>query len=391
MRWVTYFGLVLRRVWARRGMLLGSFLGATLVIALLAVLPLYEASVSAIDLLFTFRQAPDSTVDLSAALTMNEYSADAGRRRPASHGRSLGGGGGLVPRGGGAHRQPGTGADPAGLPRLAGAGRGLAGAGASPDQTPWPQPSIEATQSRLFTSPDIAGPAGDGRGGVPRLRGPGPQAATRSWKWSSARSSPPWPSWRWATGWCLRAFASQPDWFEMVEVAGIARPADPEADHLGRGGPGPAGLRGAGDLRRLAGRLRRRPGERPLAAGGAGLPAPHRHPHLHPAPRPRSGDAGEGRTNCSRGSSSSPGRVARSEGIRTISQLPDLIEEFGVRSVVFGAPILAMLALVVAGALYFLIYMAAWPWSGSRRNWPCCACGEPPPGRPSASTPPSRR
>ena len=29
------------------------------------------------------------------------------------------------------------------------------------------------------------------------------------------------------------------------------------------------------------------------------------------------------------------------------------------RSVVFGAPILAMLALVVAGALYFLIYMAA--------------------------------
>ena len=38
-----------------------------------------------------------------------------------------------------------------------------------------------------------------------------------------------------------------------------------------------------------------------------------------------------------------------------MSQLPALIEEFGVRSVVFGAPILAMLALVVAGALYFLI------------------------------------
>ena len=76
MRWVTYLGLVLRRVWARRWMLLGSFLGATLVIALLAVLPLYEASVSAIDLLYTFRNAPDSTVDLSAALTMNEYSAD---------------------------------------------------------------------------------------------------------------------------------------------------------------------------------------------------------------------------------------------------------------------------------------------------------------------------
>ena len=51
--------------------------------------------------------------------------------------------------------------------------------------------------------------------------------------------------------------------------------------------------------------------------------------------------------------------VARAEGVRTISRLPGLLEDFGVRSVVFGAPILAMLALVVAGALYFLIYMAS--------------------------------
>ena len=108
MRWVTYLGLVLRRVWARRWMLLGSFLGATLVIALLAVLPLYEASVSAIDLLYTFRNAPDSTVDLSAALTMNEYSADQADAGRAGHRRRLGGGADLVPHRGGAHRQPGT-------------------------------------------------------------------------------------------------------------------------------------------------------------------------------------------------------------------------------------------------------------------------------------------
>ncbi|HUG75158.1 MAG TPA: hypothetical protein VMM81_05735, partial [Acidimicrobiia bacterium] len=73
MRIVTYIGLVARRVWARKLMLVGSFLGATLVTALLVILPLYEASVQAIDLLFTFRQAPASSVDLSAAHTQNQF------------------------------------------------------------------------------------------------------------------------------------------------------------------------------------------------------------------------------------------------------------------------------------------------------------------------------
>src|SRR3990170_3295190 len=75
LRWVTYLSLVLRRVGARRLMLLGSLLGATLVTALLVVLPLYEASVSAVDLLFTFRQAPDATVDLTAVYSTNAFSA----------------------------------------------------------------------------------------------------------------------------------------------------------------------------------------------------------------------------------------------------------------------------------------------------------------------------
>ena len=75
MRLFTYIGLVLRRIWARKMMLLGSFLGATLVIALLVVLPLYEASVSAVDLLFTFRQAPDESIDLVAVATTTDYTA----------------------------------------------------------------------------------------------------------------------------------------------------------------------------------------------------------------------------------------------------------------------------------------------------------------------------
>ena len=50
MKFGTYIGLVARRVWAKKGILLGSLLGATLVIALLVVVPLYESSVQAVDL-----------------------------------------------------------------------------------------------------------------------------------------------------------------------------------------------------------------------------------------------------------------------------------------------------------------------------------------------------
>jgi len=42
-RLVTYIALAMRRVWAKKGILFGSFLGATVVIALLVVVPLYEA------------------------------------------------------------------------------------------------------------------------------------------------------------------------------------------------------------------------------------------------------------------------------------------------------------------------------------------------------------
>ena len=64
MRLVTYIGLVVRRVWSKRGVLVGSFLGATLVTALLVALPLYEASVQAVDLKFTLANAPSSDLDL---------------------------------------------------------------------------------------------------------------------------------------------------------------------------------------------------------------------------------------------------------------------------------------------------------------------------------------
>ena len=57
MKIATYLGFVVRRVWAKKGILFGSLLGATLVIALLVVVPLYEASVQAVDLKFSIDNA----------------------------------------------------------------------------------------------------------------------------------------------------------------------------------------------------------------------------------------------------------------------------------------------------------------------------------------------
>ena len=78
MKLFTYIGLVGRRVWAKKGILVGSFLGATLVIGLLVVVPLYESSVQAVDLNFTLAGAGGDDVDMTAFVVMNEYSGGAG-------------------------------------------------------------------------------------------------------------------------------------------------------------------------------------------------------------------------------------------------------------------------------------------------------------------------
>ncbi|NND04129.1 MAG: hypothetical protein HKN91_15215, partial [Acidimicrobiia bacterium] len=75
MRLVTYMGLIARRVWSKRGILVGSLLGATLVTALLTIVPLYEASVQAVDLVFTVRGATSDTVDVASFVNYNDYLA----------------------------------------------------------------------------------------------------------------------------------------------------------------------------------------------------------------------------------------------------------------------------------------------------------------------------
>ena len=77
----TYLALVMRRVWAKKGLLSGSLLGATLVIALLVVVPLYEASVQAVDLKFSIDNALVEEVDVTAFSSQNDYgAADAASR-----------------------------------------------------------------------------------------------------------------------------------------------------------------------------------------------------------------------------------------------------------------------------------------------------------------------
>jgi hypothetical protein len=69
-------GLAARRVWSKRGILVGSLLGATLVTALLTIVPLYEASVQAVDLRFTVRGATSDAVDVAELVSYDDYFAD---------------------------------------------------------------------------------------------------------------------------------------------------------------------------------------------------------------------------------------------------------------------------------------------------------------------------
>jgi len=75
MRLVTYVELVIRRVWAKKGILFGSFLGATVVVSLLVVVPLYEASVQAVDLKFSVENALEDVTRVSAFSVFDQYSA----------------------------------------------------------------------------------------------------------------------------------------------------------------------------------------------------------------------------------------------------------------------------------------------------------------------------
>ena len=373
MRLVTYVGLVVRRVWAKKGILFGSLLGATLVIALLVVVPLYEASVQAVDLKFSIDKALESELNVSAFATLNDYSPDAAETNraivddaretwlelwyPTNVERSQTREFLVVPSGGNAPNDfiaqgelwkenailfLEDGGDPAEIPT-----------------PPYPRPPREPTQVRIFTSPVLE---------EKLVVVEGTYDATTSIPLNTYEPFPLMIGEDVArlTGttigdrFFLKPFSGLASTFEYVEVAAIVKPTDPNDSIWGIDEPprmvyldqasfdrwlkassttfevDPWGR----DMRGLPNIAVTQRWNMPLDKGTVQL---------------EDLESLESRLGQFRA------EVARESGgdIPTASAITVLLEAFETRSVVVGGPILAMLALVVGGAVYFLVYTAA--------------------------------
>ena|GEM_PF-1184673 len=373
MRLVTYAGLVARRVWAKRGVLVGSLLGATLVTALLVIVPLYEASVQAVDLLFTLRAAPAADVDITAVSQTTSYNGaiaaanrtlvdEVWRRRieqwypevvERSQSRELF----VIPIGGavdwlGAAEQWRNEVD------------ALVAAGTDPEELPtppYPTPPQEATQVRFFTAPDVAAH-------LTVLRG----------EWPAAQGSPPSSEigvpLRIAVGadmasrvkadvgdrFVLRPFTGAPETFEIVEVAAIVDAVDASEVIWGIDTPGAMVYLPQETWDTWTAPLPTSPSSDPWRRpqrGLVGLTVTQRFVlRFEPASveleelAPLANQVAGFRADMSRDSG---GVIAANTLLGTI------LDAFATRSVTVGAPILAVLALVVGGALYFLVYTSA--------------------------------
>lgn len=394
MRFITYAALVLRRLWAKRGILVGSFLGATLVTSLLVIVPLYESSIAAIDLLFTFRQAPAAQVDVRAAANHVPYSpeiaadnqvlVDSARQKvevwfPDAVERSQSREVVFIPlntpvdkvAAAEAWREDaidwltqatsiaGIEEDPTEL--LLG---WLAGSFLPPEVTapeiieaigdvplpPYPTPAPEATVARVFTAPDLSdrieitsGEIGDADAdnlevvlgfNLARVLGLEPGDET-----------------------IVKPIVSSPATFEIVEVVGIASPVDASSVLWQGALPGDQIYVTAAAFDRWLVRTPVDPLDDPWLRINRGL-GPMNGTQAWAMEIDRESVLLEEVDLLDTNIRSFTAELGRN-GVITTTAIPTLLEEFDVRSVIFGAPILAMLALVVAGALYFLIYTAA--------------------------------
>ncbi|MFQ5554841.1 MAG: hypothetical protein ACE5GC_05655, partial [Acidimicrobiia bacterium] len=372
MRLVTYLSLVVRRVWAKRGILIGSLLGATLVTALLVIVPLYEDSVRAVDLLFTTRSAPAADVDFIAFSQTTSYSGAtatthrnlAGEQRVSlladwyptmierSQSRELI----VIPIDGSVDW---LGQAEAWREELAAAVEAEL-----PDEEvplpPYPRPPQDATQVRFFTSPSIedeltvvSGEWPDSLLGAPRNQGDPLAIVLGADLASTIRRGP-------GDRFILRPFTGLPEVFELVEVAGIVEPVDRDAKIWGIDDPG-------------------RQVYLAQEVFDAWTRALIIDPEQDPWLRPTRGFTNSNVTQrfilefdadsldleeidaASVAIGNYRAALSRETGgnLAANTFLPLLLDEFDVRSVVIGAPILSMLALVVGGALYFLIYTAS--------------------------------
>ncbi len=370
----TYVGLVVRRLWAKKGILIGSFLGATLVTALLVVVPLYQSSVRAVDLHFSVRGAVADELDMTAFSTMNDYSralGDSNRKIVLGAHEQW-----LIPYYPTIEERSQT-REYAVIPTEVGADSDWFALAQEWRETlealeeedvpedewpspPYPKPPREATQVRIFTAPDMESRlvVADGTWPAPLLGTPIPEDAplpiivgeTVAELTGSGVGSQ----------FFLRPFSGLPNVFEYVEVAAVVAPADPDATIWGVDDPSAMVYLDQQTFDIWTGRISIDRDEDPWDRTYRGFDAPT----VTQAWRmPLDGDTvtlGELDEIQSR-ISQFKAQVAKEAGgtIPTSTFLPLLIDAFSTRSVVIGGPILAMLALVVGGAIYFLVYTAA--------------------------------
>ncbi|MEN8113725.1 MAG: ABC transporter permease [Actinomycetota bacterium] len=375
----TYFGLVARRVWAKRGILIGSLLGATLVTALLVVVPLYESSVQAVDLRFTVKGAVADEVDMTAFSTMTHYESGTGTANretvlgaheqwlvpyyPTIEERSQTREYRVVPEGDWFERAE------AWREQM-----DQAIAEEVPEEElpspPYPRPPQEATQVRFFTAPDVEdrlvvveGEFPDPLLGVPVSQNdPLPIAVGDAVAKLTGYGV--------GDRFFLKPFSGLPPVFEYVEVAAIVAPADPDATIWGIDDPAKMVYLDQATFDVWTGVIPVETGTDPFADASVegdpwrrpvrGFDKPTvtqrwRMPLDDDTVTLDELDEIQSRINQFKA------QVAKeaSGSIPTSTFLPLLLDEFSTRSVVIGGPILAMLALVVGGAIYFLVYTSA--------------------------------
>ncbi|MFV1970229.1 MAG: FtsX-like permease family protein [Acidimicrobiia bacterium] len=373
MRFVTYIGLVVRRVWAKKGILFGSLLGATLVIALLVVVPLYEASVQAVDLKFSIDNALENETSVTAFSIHNDYTPGTGEVNrvvvddarqtwlqpwyPTNVERSQTRELLVIPSGGDAPN------DFIELGEQWKQDTALfleeGGDLAEVRSPPYPRPSQEATQVRIFTSPDleskltIVDGVYDATTTIPlNTYEPFPLMIGRD----VARLT------RSEVGdrFFIKPFSGLPSTFEYVEVAAIVEPVDSNDSIWGIDNPLKMVYLDQLSFDRWLKTTSTTPEIDPWDRDTRGLPDLTVTQRWN-MPLDRSTVQLEDLEEFQSRLAQFRAEVARESGgeIATASVITVLLDAFTTRSVVFGGPILAMLALVVGGAIYFLVYTSA--------------------------------
>lgn len=373
MRIATYFALVVRRVWAKKGILFGSLLGSTLVVALLVVVPLYEASVLAVDLKFSVGNALDDEVDVVAFSNMLNYTAvDGDTNRllvstsqedwlqpwyPTQEERTQTREFLVIPSGPDAFED-----------FIADAAMwrdDIAKAqadGVPPEEwgpPPYPEPPREPTQLRIFTSPDLPDIleivegeyVSDGEVSDTEFAPLKVMIGVDLAKVTGAGIGDTF---------FIKPFAGFPDVFEYVEVAGIVTAADPTANIWGVDRPGFMMYLDHEVFDTWLAPVDTNPTIDPWLRETRGLPGTSATQRWRLPLDRETVELTEIEEFQSHLIQFSAQLSRSSEGtIPSTTFITILIDAFTTRSVVVGGPILAMLALVVGGAIYFLVYSAA--------------------------------